>query len=84
VLPYTLFAKRQADVDEERRLLYVGMTRAQKYLVLSHARKRFMFGRAYSLGRSRFLDTIEEELLDFSQAEYTQKPKKPDNQLELF
>lgn len=84
VLPYTLFAKRRADVDEERRLLYVGMTRAQKYLVLSHARKRFMFGKTYNLGRSRFLDTIEEELLDFSQAEYTQKPGKPDNQLELF
>ena len=84
VIPYTLFAKRQADVDEERRLLYVGMTRAQKYLILSHVRKRFMFGKAYNLGRSRFLDTIEEELLDFSQAEYTLKHRKPDNQLELF
>jgi uncharacterized protein (TIGR00375 family) len=84
VLPYSLFAKRRADVEEERRLLYVGMTRAQKYLILSHARKKFMFGKSHSLGRSRFLDTIEEELLDFSQGQYTQKSRKPDNQLELF
>jgi uncharacterized protein (TIGR00375 family) len=84
MLPYTLFVKRRADVDEERRLLYVGMTRAQKYLILSHARKRFMFGKAYSLKRSRFLDAIEEELFDFLQTEYISKPKKSGNQLELF
>ena len=71
-------------MDEERRLLYVGMTRAQKYLMLSHARKRFMFGRPYSLGRSRFLDAIEEELIDMSQAGFKGKPVKPHDQLELF
>jgi superfamily I DNA/RNA helicase len=84
LIPYEVFENRKTDADEERRLLYVGMTRAQKYLVLSHARKRFLFGKTYNLRRSRFLDSIEEELLEFSQADYTRKGKKPDNQFELF
>ena len=39
VLPYTIF-RPDADIEEERRLLYVGMTRAQKYLYLSYAKGR--------------------------------------------
>jgi len=50
------------DVEEERRLLYVGMTRARHRLVLSYARRRRFLGREMDQGPSRFLDDIPEAL----------------------
>jgi DNA helicase-2/ATP-dependent DNA helicase PcrA len=50
------------DVEEERRLLYVGMTRARQRLVLSYARRRRFLGRELDQGPSRFLDDIPEAL----------------------
>ncbi len=72
LLPYSLFGKRISDREEERRLLYVGMTRAQKFLFLTHAEKRWLGGKEYRLKRSSFLDNIEKELIELSQ----QLPKK--------
>jgi ATP-dependent exoDNAse (exonuclease V) beta subunit len=43
------------DIDEERRLFYVGITRAEKRLFISHAAKRFMWGKTSSGQPSRFL-----------------------------
>ncbi len=84
LLPYSLFENKIADQDEERRLLYVGMTRAKKYLYLTHANKRHLFGKEYSLERSEFIDKIEKELIDVSKNEYKKKSKKDDLQLDLF
>jgi len=81
LLPYSLF-ERRSDREEERRLLYVGMTRAKKYLFLTHAGKRFLLGREYRLNRSPFLDRIEEELLE--QPEAPAPVRKRDGQLKLF
>ena len=81
LLPYSLF-ERRSDREEERRLLYVGMTRAKKYLFLSHAGKRFLLGREYRLNRSPFLDRIEEELLE--QPEAPAPVRKRDGQMKLF
>ncbi|HZX09387.1 MAG TPA: UvrD-helicase domain-containing protein [Acidobacteriota bacterium] len=64
LLPYSLFVDRQSDLKEERRLLYVGMTRAIKYLYLTYAKKRFIQGQYIEPKRSRFLDAIEEELIN--------------------
>ncbi|MCB2111808.1 MAG: ATP-binding domain-containing protein, partial [Rhodobacteraceae bacterium] len=61
LLPYTL-AGRDADVEEERRLFYVGMTRAQRRLILLHARRRTLFGQRLQSAPSRFLLAIEETL----------------------
>jgi superfamily I DNA/RNA helicase len=83
LIPYSLF-DRSSDVDEERRLLYVGMTRAKKHLFLSYAQKRFLMGREVRLPRSPFLDRIQEELIERSKTEYQRKPKREDNQLGLF
>jgi DNA helicase-2/ATP-dependent DNA helicase PcrA len=69
LLPYSLFKSQASDPEEERRLLYVGMTRAKKFLCLSHAEKRFLMGREYRLGRSWFLNRIERELIELSQQE---------------
>jgi DNA helicase II / ATP-dependent DNA helicase PcrA len=51
------------DLEEERRLLYVGITRAQQKLFLTYARSRFRFGEHESSIRSRFLDEIEVDVI---------------------
>ena len=59
------------DVEEERRLAYVGLTRAQRELYLTHARTRALFGRRDWNLRSRFLDEIPAELTDRDEDEPT-------------
>ena len=51
----------QLDEDEERRLFYVGLTRAKSRLYLSHAVRRDLMGRRLMLRRSRFLDRLSLE-----------------------
>ena len=53
----------EAAMAEERRLFYVGMTRAKDRLILSHARQRLWRGRLRMLGPSPFLCDIEKELV---------------------
>ena len=52
------------DVEEERRLCYVGMTRAQSRLIITGAARRRVFGEYQSAEPSRFLDEIPPELLE--------------------
>ncbi len=58
----TLMDKDQ--LEEERRLMYVAMTRAKVRLYLSYARKRLYFGQRNSSAPSRFLNEIPERLLE--------------------
>jgi DNA helicase-2/ATP-dependent DNA helicase PcrA len=53
-----------ADIEEERRLFYVGVTRARDTLVLSRAKSRVLRGKAVPRTPSRFLLDVPEELLD--------------------
>jgi len=84
LVPYSLFTENNIDLDEERRLLYVGMTRAKRFLFFTHARRRFIFGREFHLKRSAFLDNIEKKLMDTVESEYRPMAKKYDPQLGLF
>ncbi len=83
LLPYALY-KQKMDVDEERRLLYVGMTRAKKFLYLSNAQKRVLRGREWELPRSPFLERIERELIEEQRSEYSRKEKPQERQISLF
>lgn len=83
ILPYTLFSKNASDIEEERRLLYVGMTRAKRSLFLSHAKKRSLYGNPLHLPVSPFLKNIKEELIKRGKLEKGKK-KKQDKQLSLF
>jgi len=84
IIPYSLFENKFSDDKEERRLLYVGMTRAKNYLFLTHAKKRFLMGKEFQFNRSPFLDKIEAELIEVQKQEYRQKEEKKDDQLKLF
>lgn len=57
------------DVEEERRLCYVGITRAQKFLMMTAARQRMVNGETRYSKISRFIDEIPEHLLDSSKLE---------------
>ena len=83
LLPLTWGRRDPAAVEEERRLFYVGMTRAEDALVLSRAVKRRWRGRVRTLEPSPFLADIERELLDHSRADVSRR-KDVDRQLELF
>jgi DNA helicase II / ATP-dependent DNA helicase PcrA len=57
-------AIEEGSLEEERRLFYVGVTRAMRQLYLTHARRRAVFGAQTYGMRSRFLDEIPADLLD--------------------
>ncbi|MFO7890815.1 MAG: UvrD-helicase domain-containing protein [bacterium] len=84
LIPYSYFKSQATDVEEEKRLLYVSMTRAKKYLYLTHAQKRFLFGQTKQMNPSPFLTSIKEELIERSRETYQRKPKKDDKQMGLF
>jgi DNA helicase-2/ATP-dependent DNA helicase PcrA len=64
----------EGGLEEERRLCYVGITRAKRELTLTSARQRMVFGsQQYGL-RSRFLDEIPFELTDREQADVVRSP----------
>ncbi len=64
LFPHLRALENQSEMDEERRLCYVGMTRARKRLYLTHARQRIIHGGLTSTLSSRFLSELDESLLD--------------------
>jgi DNA helicase-2/ATP-dependent DNA helicase PcrA len=58
-----LFPAKTAPLEEERRLMYVGITRAKQKLVISYARQRTLFGNTINAKPSRFLSEIPRELI---------------------
>jgi superfamily I DNA/RNA helicase len=62
VTPFTLLHD-DADIEEERRLFYVGMTRARDELYLLQTRSRFLYGQKLSGEPSRFVSEIPQDLI---------------------
>jgi DNA helicase-2/ATP-dependent DNA helicase PcrA len=67
-------AVESGDLEEERRLCYVGITRAKRQLYLSYARARALYGQRDWNLPSRFLDEIPDELTDRDEQE-SRKPR---------
>jgi DNA helicase-2/ATP-dependent DNA helicase PcrA len=65
ILPHSRSMIEESDIEEERRLCYVGITRAKDYLFISYATKRLFFGKSSLNEPSRFLLDIPEHLLEF-------------------
>ncbi len=63
ILPHER-SKTEGTIDEERRLLYVGITRARETLTLSHCRDRMKFGSASACRPSSFIKELAEEWLE--------------------
>ncbi len=82
--PHVRAMDEEGGLDEERRLCYVGFTRAKRHLVLTHARTRAIFGSPQLAVPSRFLDEIPDGLVNaltarhpWAEAEGTRGPALP-------
>ncbi|MFB9181422.1 UvrD-helicase domain-containing protein [Dactylosporangium sucinum] len=85
LLPLRAFAgarQSEDDVAEERRLFFVGLTRAQDRLFISHSRTRFRHGSEREMPPTPFLSAIDPGLLERRGAAAPRKPK--DRQLRLI
>jgi DNA helicase-2/ATP-dependent DNA helicase PcrA len=64
LFPHSRSGEDEDELEEERRLCYVGMTRARKRLVLTGAARRRVFGEYQASQPSRFIDEVPTELVD--------------------
>jgi DNA helicase-2/ATP-dependent DNA helicase PcrA len=64
LFPHSRSAEDEDELEEERRLCYVGLTRAERKLILTSAARRRVFGEYQSTEPSRFLDEIPAELIE--------------------
>jgi len=64
LFPHSRSAESEEELEEERRLCYVGMTRAKEQLFLTHASERRLYGYPQSNLVSRFVDEIPAELIE--------------------
>jgi DNA helicase-2/ATP-dependent DNA helicase PcrA len=69
IFPHFRSMTDTAELEEERRLAYVGITRAQERLYLTHAWSRTLFGQTQYNPPSRFLGELPEELVSISESE---------------
>lgn len=64
VFPHSRSMFEDEEMEEERRLAYVGITRAEQQLYMTHAKMRTLYGRTNMNPISRFINEIPEELMD--------------------
>jgi DNA helicase-2/ATP-dependent DNA helicase PcrA len=74
LFPSQMSLNSRTDLEEERRLFYVAITRAEKKLTISYATSRFRFGTLINCEPSRFLDEIEPQYLEL---DFQKKQPKP-------
>ena len=80
LFPSALSYNSRDDLEEERRLFYVGITRAKKNLYISYANSRYRWGKLISCEESRFIDEIDNDFIDFkdnNDFSVLQKKSKP-------
>ncbi len=84
LIPFFIGKTKEVDPEEERRLFYVGLTRAKERLFLTWAKRRRLFGQVHRLGISPFVLNIHEDLIQYQ----VKKDKRPERdgqvQLSLF
>ena len=78
IFPSPMCTNSMRELEEERRLLYVAITRAEKHCILTCAQNRFRYGRMEYDTPSRFIRDIDPELLDVKpSAVAPRQPEKP-------
>ncbi len=74
LFPSQMSMETRADLEEERRLFYVAITRAEKKLTFSFATSRYRFGKLKTCEQSRFLDEVDKRYLSIDR-KYSQSPQ---------
>ena len=75
LFPSQMMLRNKEDLEEERRLFYVAITRAEKRLTLSYAEQRYNWGKLSFCEKSRFLDEIDSKYLKVLEAPQLSKDK---------
>jgi DNA helicase-2/ATP-dependent DNA helicase PcrA len=73
LFPSAMSMNTRSEIEEERRLFYVALTRAEKQVYLSYAQSRYRWGKLIDCEPSRFLEEVDEKYLDYI------TPKKEDS-----
>lgn len=76
LFPSQMMLNSRADLEEERRLFYVAITRAEQKVFLSYALSRYRFGRLKSCEPSRFIDEIDPKFINES-SKFGGRPTQP-------
>jgi uncharacterized protein (TIGR00375 family) len=84
LVPFARDNENIDDIEEERRLFYVAMTRAMDILCLTYAGKRSIYGSIKKRQRSFFIEDIEKKLTRMEKRPVLAAAKKRESQLELF
>jgi len=83
LVPYTM-KKEGTNIEEERRLFFVGITRAKDELFLIHARKRFLYGQRLVQSPSSFIREIPEKFVEKKFVSDRIEKQQRDRQIGLF
>lgn len=77
LFPSQLSLNSRSELEEERRLFYVGITRAEKKLTLCYATSRFRFGTLLPCEPSRFIEEIDPQYIEFDRKSIIQPSISP-------
>ena len=83
-IPMRKYGDEEPDIDEERRLFYVAMTRAREKLYFTYAKKRRVYGKMIAREVSPFINDIEISLIKHEESHFKKTKKKTSTQLKLF
>jgi len=83
-MPFRRSPNIQVDIDEERRLFYVAMTRAKEKLYLTYAKKRRIYGKIVKRQISPFVQDMENDLVKHETSGFKKKKKNMHTQIKLF
>jgi len=64
LFPSALSSTTRSDLEEERRLFYVALTRAKKRIILSHSKTRYRWGKLIDCEPSRFISEIDPQFIN--------------------
>ena len=78
LFPHASSLINPSELEEERRLCYVGITRAKQQLFLTYCRERMMYGSTQANPPSRFIFEIPNDLIDFQPLEQVKRKKRWD------
>ncbi|GAB3333332.1 3'-5' exonuclease [Larkinella ripae] len=82
LFPSQMMLESRADLEEERRLFYVAITRAEKKLTVSYAESRYHYGRLKVCEPSRFLMEINPDFLKMAKIRHTEREDRAESKRE--